>query len=143
MEYKELATSQMHSIAKIFSVPLFKRVQVFSGGEAFVMTYLYQAGQALPSEISKAMQVSTARMAAVLGSLEKKKWIKREIDKENRRQIIVSLTQEGKQFIKSKTDAAVDGLAMMLQELGEEDATELVRISERVAELANKRRQKA
>ena len=52
----------------------------------FVLTYISKhGGSVIPSEISNEMGISTARIAAALGSLESKGLITRRIDERDRR----------------------------------------------------------
>ena len=103
-------------------------------GEKFVTYHLLHSGHALPSEISEVMGISTARVAAALNSLEAKGFITREIDKEDRRKIIVSLTKEGKSRAQNQLDEHTLHMAKMLESLGEHDAKEYVRIQARLVE---------
>lgn len=69
---------------------------VLSGrGETFVLRRLRRIGTSTPSQLAAAMHSSSGRISAVLGSLQKKGLITREIDPDDRRNIHVLLTQEG------------------------------------------------
>lgn len=64
-------------------------------GEPFVLNYLYCHGSAQPSQISVAMQVSTARITTILNGLEKREMVVRRPDETDRRKINVCLTEQG------------------------------------------------
>jgi len=104
-------------------------------GGSFVLYYLSRHEGAVPTEISDAIGVSTARMAAALNNLEEKGFITREIDKEDRRKIIVKLTVAGHGVVEQQAKDRLNHFAVMLEKLGEHDAREYVRIMGRLAEV--------
>ena len=81
------------------------------------------------------MSISTARIAAALGSLESKGLITRQIDKDDRRRILVSLTPEGEETARKQQQNVLNNISQMLQKLGEHDAKEYVRIMGKIAEM--------
>ena len=99
MDYEELAKtllSRMYTLNKTRSQ---RNINEGMRGEGFVLQYIIRrGGNVLPSEISGFMDISTARMAAALNSLERKGLITRRIDPSDRRQILVDLTDKGKEF---------------------------------------------
>ena len=109
-------------------------------GELFILKYLMaKDSPALPSEISDALHLSTARISAALGALQKKGQITREIDPTNRRNILVSLTAEGRRRIEIFIKQMRGNLMAVLEEMGEEDAKEFVRLMGRFSEIAERR----
>ena len=82
------------------------------------------------------MNTSTARVAMALKSLETKGFIRRRIDKDDRRKVIVSITEEGRRLVLSERREMRDRMARILRELGEEDTREYIRIIERITEIS-------
>jgi len=108
-------------------------------GEHFILKYLCDKdATVIPSEISEAMHTSTARISAALGSLEKKGQIRREIDKSNRRNILVTITEEGRERSRSELRYMKEIMLSIFTEMGEHDAVELVRLMKRFTEIANR-----
>ena len=104
-------------------------------GETFIINHIaFHGGDLLPSDISSHMGISAARITAVLNSLEKKGFITRRIDPENRRKIIIELTESGKEQAGQNFDTLVNKMSGMLSKLDEHDAGELVRIIGKLAE---------
>ncbi len=66
-------------------------------GEQFVLRELSLKGTQTPSQLATALQASSGRISTVLSSLEKKGWITRDIDSNDRRIIRVSLTDSGRE----------------------------------------------
>jgi len=101
-------------------------------GELFVLQFLSMLNTAvLPSELSTALQISSARISAVLGSLEKKGQIEREIDRSNRRNILVTITAAGHERVKTEVNEIEQILAHAFIEMGETDAMEYLRLFEK------------
>ena len=106
-------------------------------GEGYVLGFINaREGDILPSEISKDMRISSARIAATLNSLENKSLITRQIDPSDRRKIIVRITDEGRTMALGQHQNVINATAEMLKKLGDEDAKEYVRLIGRVAQLA-------
>ena len=108
-------------------------------GEIFILRYLYmKETPASPSELSEALNSSTARISAALGTLEKKGQIHREIDTTNRRYILVTITEEGRERIRANMARMRNHLVQVFTEMGEEDAREFVSLSKRFFEIAQR-----
>jgi len=108
-------------------------------GELFVLKYIAQKNaEVTPSEISDAMQTSTARVSAALNALEKKGQIHREIDRTNRRNILVTITDAGRERIDAVARQMRQQMVDALVEMGEQDAIEFVRLSKRFMEISQR-----
>lgn len=137
MNYEELAKQFLHNSYQYRSRGHQKRFDDNMHGETFAMSYIYrQGGTVLPSDISSVMNISSARVAAMLNNLENKGLITREIDKSDRRRVLVELTQNGMEFAKNHNKAIMNYTIRTLKLLGEHDAKELVRIIGRLSELS-------
>ena len=136
MDYSNLANELLEKMHSFRRAKPQKSIDESLQGEAFVLHYLAQHGEGvLPGEISNEMRVSSARIAQTLNNIEKKGWITRQIDTNDRRRILVNLTPEGKTAAE-KHHQAISNLAIkILSMLGEHDAKEYVRIMGRLAEL--------
>jgi len=136
MDYSELA---MRLMENMFMLHKGKKQQEMSRsvhGETFVLAYIYmRKGDVLPSEISSQMAISSARIAATLGNLEKKNLIIRQIDLNDRRRILVTLTTQGKEVAEQQRTEVMGNVIQMLESLGEHDAQEYVRIMGRLAQM--------
>lgn len=136
MDYAKLAAEfleWMHLLRKLRPQKNFgEAIQ----GEAFILQYLANHdADVLPGEIGKEMNVSSARIAQALNSIEKKGLITRAIDKRDRRQIRVQLTAAGRSAADEHLQEVIGHTTRMLQSLGEEDAKEYVRITAKLVQL--------
>ena len=103
-------------------------------GEEFVLHYIAEhGGEVVPSDIGKEMDVSSARIAQTLNSIEKKGFVTREIDVGDRRRVIVKLTAKGEDEDKRHFEEIMEHMTKMLMSLGEYDAKEYVRITKKLA----------
>ena len=133
--YTDLAKKFMHDSYRFRRHSQQKKVDEAMQGEAFVLLYAKMKGDSiLPSEVSTEMNISSARIAAVLNSLENKGLVTRSIDPDDRRRVLVDLTQDGKALGEQYYHMVLGLTARMLAILGEQDAVELVRIMGKLAD---------
>ena len=106
------------------------------GGEVFVLDYLQRQARESrpchPKDISLRMGVTSARVATILKGLERRGLLTRRIDRQDARQTVVELTEEGSAFILRHRRAVKERFARTLRALGHEDAAELVRIMKKL-----------
>ena len=136
MDYTRLADEylqQMHTFRRFKPQ---QKINESMHGEAFTLHHIaINKDHIIPSEISDATGISGARIAAMLNSLENKGFITRQIDRTDRRRILVTLTDKGKEQEEAHRQALIETIEKMLRSLGEHDAKEYVRILRKLAEL--------
>lgn len=140
MDYTDLAAELMAKTGRMMKSSFWpKKASAFLHGEMFILNYLVNRQEdVLPSELSCAMNASTARVAMALKSLETKGLIERRIDKEDRRKVIVSITQQGNDLVKSEREDMHRKMVQIISELGEADTREYMRIIDRIAEISER-----
>ena len=134
MDYSILADNLFEEFMRIPHLPpKEKPIEGMHRGMPVILHYLmrYEDG-VQPIEISEALGISTARVAAALNNLEKKGLIVRDKDPADKRRTLVCLTQTGRDTEKKLGRFVKGSLTEVLESLGEEDATEFVRIVERI-----------
>lgn len=139
MDYTELANEFLQKIQMFKKVgPPHKKIFESMRGELFALQSIARrGGEVLPGEICGDMEVSSARVAATLNSLENKGLITREIDKSDRRQILVRITQKGEELADEHMQDILQDATMILRLLGEHDAKEFIRIIGRLVEITS------
>lgn len=136
-QYEALAKELIAAIDRDGRQPPHDQVSASLRGEMAVIRLLAkQDGQMTAGDISRVLHMTTSRIAAVLGSLQKKGMIDRYADPEDRRRVLVELTLMGKDFSKERERCLYMDMTRMLHALGEEDAAHLVRIVKRLTEIA-------
>ena len=135
MDYTSLAREYIQVMHQMRNINGQKKIHDSMHGENFMLSYISKRqGGIIPSEISNEMGITSARIAAALNSLEAKGLITRRIDTEDRRRILVDLTETGKEQAKKHYEMIMNITINMLQYLGDEDATELIRIMKKLAD---------
>ena len=111
---------------------MFESMNRANKGELFVLHFLSVKGETVtPSELSAALSSSTARISALLNSLEKKGFVVREIDKSNRRNILVMVTEEGRAYAETEMTKIRERMAYVFTEMGQQDTEEFLRLTEK------------
>lgn len=129
MDYRIVAEEFLDSLYALGRQKRTKEIGNNMKGEAFTLLYLaFTKKPVTPGDIVNAMEISSARVAAVLNSLEKKELISREIDPCDRRKILVKLTEAGQKKADDCREFSVKMVSMMMEQLGEEDTMHLIRI---------------
>ena len=135
-EYKELASDFFNKLYLFKNINHQKEIDGSFKGEIFTLLYLYKEEECkLPSDISCEMNISTARVTAILNTLEEKGFIERKIDNKDRRKIQVKLTSKGIKESKKHNDKVISNLIDMFELLGRKDSEELLRIISKILDL--------
>ena len=138
MDYIELAVQLIDMRATVPQIKMERTMSQIARGEILALNYLAANGnQAYPKDMSRALMLTTARVAAMLKSLEGQGMITRSPDPSYSRQVIVCLTEKGVALVEERRTGMIHSVAKMLEALGEEDAKAYVRIQARLIELGD------
>ena len=137
MEYREMPASFIRCFSVLMKLNRPRRYGGFTKGEMCILNYLAdQTDPVLPGALAAMMEVSTARIAALLRQLEEKDWIRRSVDAADRRCVLVSITDAGRSVVLARKCELGEYFAQILDRLGEEDAREGLRILGRIMSIA-------
>ncbi|WP_312641936.1 MarR family transcriptional regulator [Hydrogenoanaerobacterium sp.] len=89
------------------------------------------------TDIATALGVAAPGITPILNRLEKKGYIRRSADSKDRRVIIISLTEPGKQALEKTIDELKANVTELTDFLGETDSMELLRITNRLLQFYN------
>ena len=130
MDYEDLTKELFIQLEKFHQMKPTVEFASFHQGEILVLNYLYEheKTEELPTQISNNLCLSTSRVAATLNSLEKKGFINRIMSTHDRRKIIVSITDSGKELVRKKREKIKAIFTEILEKMGEHDAREFIRI---------------
>lgn len=110
-------------------------------GMPMVMRVLLDAdGPLSPGQIACAAGVTDARIANTLRALEQRGYIRREPSEHDRRRVEVIVTEEGRRRASEHFDELLDMVGGFLEELGERDARDLIRILGHIGQVMEARR---
>ncbi|MCL2696212.1 MAG: MarR family transcriptional regulator [Clostridiales bacterium] len=136
MDRREMAADLLEKMQTLRRAGPQKQINEALRGEAFALHFIADHdGGVLPGEISREMAVSSARIAKALNALEHKGLITRQINPKDRRQVLVSVTPEGKALEETHRQAVLSEAVKLLDLLGDRDAREYLRITGRLVEI--------
>lgn len=118
--------------------PIKKKLEI-SQGEWAVLAYLERMQVTTPTQIANEFSLTTARIANILNSLEKKGYVHRRNDSVDRRKVFVTITAEGRKISKEKTAEVEHDMVNLLQDLGPEDAETFLTIMKKISDLAKEK----
>ena len=87
-------------------------------GEQFVLRELSIKGTQSPSQLAAALQTSSGRISTVLSAVEKKGWVTRDIDPDDRRIIRVNLTDSGREQSRRMMDEMRSAICWIFSQMG-------------------------
>ncbi len=138
MDYTQLAKQLIDMRASVPQIKMERTMSRIARGEVLALNYLAANGnQAYPKEMSRALMLTTARVSAMLRSLEGQGMVTRAPDPADSRQVIVSLTEKGAALVEERRAGMIRSVAKMLEALGEKDAKAYVRIQAKLIELGD------
>lgn len=98
-------------------------------GTGFVLSYLYNNGDTvIPSELGKMMNVTTPRITAILNKLEAKNLIERNISPEDRRNVFITLSDQGRTVVEEKNAQQKTMIQTLVERVEEEDIEAFIRV---------------
>lgn len=137
--YEEKAKELLRFNAEAKNSKMNNNLHKMARGEAIMMECLARSEHGLmPKEIANFADVSTARVATFLKSVEKKGYIERISLQEDRRKVNIVLTEAGLKKVEDRREEMLKGIAYYLEVLGEEDTENLLRILEKTKNIMEK-----
>ncbi len=136
MDYRKAAHSFI-SGATLGSITEFsEHFAKFGRGENLVLGVIAKLhGCVQPGRIAQESGLGSARIAAVLGALERKGLIIRSHDGQDRRHILVTLTDEGRKLAGRRYEKMLDTTARIFERMGEGDTQDFIRTHRRFIEI--------
>lgn len=137
MDYTVITDSFIRRFGTLMKLGRPKRYGSFTRGEMCILNHLYDQNEPTqPGELRAIMDASSARVAAVLRTLEGKGQIERCIDGADRRRVLVNITEEGRRLVEARRNEVSEYFAQIISQLGEDDVREGMRILGRIMKIA-------
>lgn len=110
----------------------------FLRGECRLLSYLkyYKKKSITSGELADALGLTTARIASILKSLEKKGYITRECSEEDKRKVYVIITGSGIKYIEKKNDTVFRFYRDIFAQMEERDRDEFIRLLKIITDIA-------
>ena len=129
MDYRNRAEYFLHYMRQLNRNAMIPAPASLASGEQAVLYYLaFQHDGASAGELTSAFKIRSSRTAAILNTLEKKGHARRHQNPRDKRQVLVYITEAGKQEVKGRYQDVVSRMAEFLELLGPEDSEEFIRI---------------
>ncbi|GAA2906552.1 winged helix DNA-binding protein [Enterococcus pseudoavium] len=110
----------------------FSKMEKSNKGANIVIKVLDRLGEPTnPKHLAETLNLSTARIAAVLGNLEKRGLIIRTMDADDRRRINVRLTESGKKVAAAEKLDMRNKIIRVFEMMGEEDTKKYLELTAR------------
>lgn len=117
----------------------FSKYEKSNRGEDIVVKFVWNSDEPIsPKLIAQHLHLSSARVAAILGSLEKKGLIVRNMSATDRRRITVTLTEKGQAEAQAKVQRMKKRMIKVFEEMGEEDTEQFIQLMTKFMEIAKK-----
>lgn len=135
MGKREDAQEMLHKLRACRSKSVFGKIDESQKGIGFVLVYLQESDhEVIAGELAKKLNVSTARIAALLRKMEKNGLIVRYRSPADARQTVVEITEEGNVYVDKMKEQILMKMELLLEKVGKEDMEEFIRISRKIKE---------
>lgn len=139
MNVEEIAEILFQQLKPTSSASLTEVLNEFNRGEVGVLSYLaFDKDKVTAGELSEKLNVTTARIASILNSLENKEYIKRKEDNLDKRKTLVSITNKGKDLATTTKKEVINKIIKVVEEVGYDEIKDYVRIALKIRNVLDK-----
>lgn len=139
MDTKKMAEIIFRQLKPTNSNSLTEALNEFSRGEVGVLSYLaFDKDEVTAGELSEKLNVSTARIASILNSLENKEYINRREDANDRRKTVVVITNKGMKLAISTKEEIIDKIITVINEVGYDEIKKYIEITLKIRKTLDK-----
>lgn len=139
MNYEKIAEELFNQLRDNCKTSFNEFLNDFNRGEIGVLGYLvFDKNMVTSGELSEKLDVTTARMASILNSLESKGYIKRNIDICDKRKTLVAITDMGVTLAYKIKKEMTNKIITLVKEIGYDDIKEYIRISLEIRKVLTK-----
>lgn len=151
-----METDRLEELHKLYFnlIPLFYKCKTFyidknkaddfcNKNQSMAIMIIGKAEKIMPTTLSKFINMEKGSLTTLIDSLEKKNYVIRSSDPNDRRKVLLSLTPEGIEHMKIIEEQSQKGLALMVSNLNEKEIDQmhsslktLVEILKKVADSA-------
>lgn len=138
MQSEFLAEQILDTFDRIDTDILLGKLKLSLKGENLLLMILSDlGGSSTPGKIIERLDFTGARLSAIIKSLESKGLVERKKHSQDKRSTIVVLTDEGKEHYMKLRAEIVSNALTIIEQLGEKDVCEFLRIMSKLADIAN------
>lgn len=138
MDRDYLAAEILKTFENLNSENILNKLNVsFKGESAILMLLNEYGGKSTPGKLCERIDFTAARLSAIIKSLENKGFVERIKNDEDKRSSIVALTNSGYEHFLCLQKEIISNALTIIEQLGEEDVCEFLRIMKRLVKIAN------
>lgn len=138
MKYEKIIDEFLNKIQTYPKCSFDKVFGSINKGELGVLRYLEKVKEEISSgELSNILNVSTARVASILNSLENKKLISRKCDLIDKRKILINITDEGVLLTQKMRNEVSKRIEYLISKIGLDNFEEYLDLTIKVSEVIN------
>lgn len=108
--------------------------------QIILLGHVYEHGKLNTGEISEILGITPSAVSQMLGKLEKSGYIKRSINPNNRREIIVEMDARGNDYMRTSKQIELSIIERYYSKLDIEDIMELRRINQKFKQIIEEER---
>ena len=136
MGTREDAQEMLNKLSECRSKSFSSKIDESQKGVGFVLVFLQKAThEVFAGDLARELNVSTARIAALLRKMEKGGLIVRHRSPVDARQTVVEITQEGRAHVDRMREQILTKMELLLEKVGREDMEEFIRISHKIKDV--------
>lgn len=131
---REKINTYLNKINECHPEKAFEAINDARRGMVYVIGYLYREKREITfNELSKKLDVSTARITKLLQKLVAKGYINKRQDENDKRKIIISLTDRGNEIAKSIEEKFYETISDVIDYIGIDDINKLIEITTKIS----------
>ena len=135
MSTREEAQEMMQKFFACRPKSFFNKMDESQKGIGFVLVYLHKAQhKVIAGDLARELNVSTARIAALLRKMENDKLIVRHHSPLDARQTVVEITEKGSTYVNKMKEQMLMKTELLIDKVGKKDLEEFIRISHKIKE---------
>ena len=135
MSTREDAEAFLTKLCSSMPRSFYSKLEATQRGFGFVLGYLERAeGEVVAGDLARKLNVSAARIAALLKKMEKNGFITRHTSSKDARQIIIEITPAGTAFVDNMREQTLIKVESLLNQVSKEDLETYIRISHQIRE---------
>ncbi len=139
-DYTELMTFFINNFKKLFSPEDWIGLDLsFSKSELFVLLLVENRGEVIMSQVAEFTNTPMSTATGIVDRLVKNKYLERERSENDRRIVVIRLTESGKSIVNKLKEIVTSYIKVIDASLTDEERTVLIKVIMKVFDVLNKR----
>lgn len=136
MNKSDLLNNIVSTFAMFNRADAFQSIQKKLKGENVLLARLCEiGGKSTPGALADFLDVTAARVTAIIHALEHKNLVERLSNGADKRTVIVQITEKGKTVVEGIKTEALHHSEVLMEKIGESDTHEFLRIMNKIIEI--------